>query len=320
MRMYYLLSGLYVKSEIDLQLDCLRLERSQIRQVDLSFLCAKDGQVNTPEDAELIAELAVGEDKYIYRTFKTWRGIFIRFITGDCLLLNWELDEIVCIPRLGSELEDLRDFLLSFGLTLVLQLKNIPILHGSAVALQGDALAFLGFPGYGKTTLAHYFCERGYGFLADDTVIMEGTTEEIKVKPALPLTKLCEDTVGFFGLDRKNLSSANNMATKKRFLLNDAWEIATGKACTLRALFLLQPPQEGQRQVFLEPIDSRRALLELAIHTMLYRIIEKTRMRHRIPFYGELLKKCSLYRLSIPRDFTYLPQAFQKIEEVVPRI
>ena len=52
---------------------------------------------------------------------------------------------------------------------LLMQRKILP-LHGSAIAIDGKAYAFVGDSGAGKSTLASAFLSKGYKLLSDDVI------------------------------------------------------------------------------------------------------------------------------------------------------
>jgi Serine kinase of the HPr protein, regulates carbohydrate metabolism len=59
-------------------------------------------------------------------------------------------------------------YLTGSALGFVLRLRGIACLHGSAVAIAGDAVAVLGPSGSGKSTTAAAFARSGYAVLSDD--------------------------------------------------------------------------------------------------------------------------------------------------------
>lgn len=60
------------------------------------------------------------------------------------------------------------------------------VLHGSGVRVNGRALCFLGGKGAGKSTVAAALYTQGYGLVADDLIVLEGTD----VWPGFPRLKL----------------------------------------------------------------------------------------------------------------------------------
>ena len=87
-------------------------------------------------------------------------------------------EEITVFPK-GMDMEsqaarvDLSGWLLGSVLGLAMCLRGYPVLHGSVVAIGGQAVAFLGVSGAGKSTLAAAFVAAGHGMMADDHLVVE---------------------------------------------------------------------------------------------------------------------------------------------------
>lgn len=73
----------------------------------------------------------------------------------------------------GAEERLLRLYLLGPVLAVLLHQRGQLVLHSSAVAMNGGAVAFLGGQGLGKSTLAAALHARGYGILVDDVLALE---------------------------------------------------------------------------------------------------------------------------------------------------
>ena len=99
--------------------------------------------------------------------------------------------EIIVDPISGVEESLIRLPLLGMVLAAVLQQRGLLVLHASAVAFNGDAVAFLGASGWGKSTLAATLYARGHPLVADDLVAVDlGGRENPIVLPGFPQLKL----------------------------------------------------------------------------------------------------------------------------------
>src|SRR5207237_1442435 len=78
--------------------------------------------------------------------------------------------EITVEPAPGVEARALRLFLLGPALALLLSQRGLLVLHASAVAVEGRAIAFLGESGQGKSTTAAAFLAHGHTVVADDVL------------------------------------------------------------------------------------------------------------------------------------------------------
>ena len=99
--------------------------------------------------------------------------------------------EIIVDAISGVEESLIRLPLLGMVLAAVLQQRGLLVLHASAVAFNGDAVAFLGGSGWGKSTLAATLYARGHPLVADDLVAVDvGGRENPIVLPGFPQLKL----------------------------------------------------------------------------------------------------------------------------------
>jgi hypothetical protein len=83
--------------------------------------------------------------------------------------------------------------LLGAVLAILLHQRGFLVLHGSAVAIAGQGVIFLGHKGAGKSTMAAALFARGHSFIADDVVAVDCTSEGgPELMPGYPQMKLSE--------------------------------------------------------------------------------------------------------------------------------
>jgi hypothetical protein len=92
-------------------------------------------------------------------------------------------------------IEDASTYLLGPVLGLLLRLRGVTCLHASAVAIRGNAIAFVGNAGAGKSTTAAGMGCRGYAVLSDDIVALSEVNETFRVMPAYPYLSLWPESV-----------------------------------------------------------------------------------------------------------------------------
>lgn len=102
----------------------------------------------------------------------------------------------------GSTFEDMATYLLGPVLGFILRLHGVVCLHASAVAFHHRALAFLSPSGFGKSSAAAVFAQRGFPVLSDDIVAISDQGDRFQVKPAYPRLQLWPTSVKtLFGRD-----------------------------------------------------------------------------------------------------------------------
>jgi hypothetical protein len=104
--------------------------------------------------------------------------------------------EMVVQPAEGVTEEVLRTGILGPGLATLLQQLGFLVLHGSAVVIAGKAVAFVGWKGQGKSTLAAALFARGITLLTDDLLALSTTDgSQVLAEPGFPQFKLWPDSV-----------------------------------------------------------------------------------------------------------------------------
>jgi hypothetical protein len=114
--------------------------------------------------------------------------------------------EITFDARPGATSGLMRLYLLGPVLGLLLHQRGLFVLHASAVALDGSAVAFLGHSGRGKSTTAAALHARGGAVLADDALAVDlaapgGPT----ALPGFPQLKLLPDALAALGENPEDL-------------------------------------------------------------------------------------------------------------------
>jgi hypothetical protein len=106
---------------------------------------------------------------------------------------------VTVVPERGTDTDVLLDAYLGVALPFVLQAGTAyELVHGSAVRTPGGVIAFSGFTGVGKTTVAHGLAARGHELWADDAVAMRVDRNGAPSSLALPfVANLRPETQGF---------------------------------------------------------------------------------------------------------------------------
>ncbi|MGG3943996.1 aldolase [Peribacillus psychrosaccharolyticus] len=111
-------------------------------------------------------------------------------------------NEILVSPLNNSDEDYHRLYILGTCMGAILMQRKILPLHGSAIAIDGKAYAFVGDSGAGKSTLASAFLNRGYQLLSDDVIPVTISAENIPiVTPAYPQQKLWMESLNQFGME-----------------------------------------------------------------------------------------------------------------------
>ena len=103
-------------------------------------------------------------------------------------------------------------------LPLALSRQGKLVLHGSAVDIAGQGVAFLGESGRGKSTLAASFATEGTRFLTDDGLLLEWVDGRCMIIPSHPSIRLWEDSQEALVNSSAEMAPAVSFTSKARFL------------------------------------------------------------------------------------------------------
>jgi hypothetical protein len=108
--------------------------------------------------------------------------------------------EIIVDAAPDAEDRVLRLSILGPALGLLLHQRGLLVLHGSVVASGGEAIAFLGMNGWGKSTIAAALHAKGYDLVADDVAAIAVEQEGGPfVLPGFPQVKLWPEAATLLG-------------------------------------------------------------------------------------------------------------------------
>jgi hypothetical protein len=148
-----------------------RLERVARREVDRRWREARPRILLERRLADASVGLSVQCDDDV--GFRVWAP------RHGCYLVSPDGRHVACAPPAGPAWRWER-LVLAQVLPLAAVLRGFDVLHASAVALGGQAVAFLGASGTGKTTLASRIVARGAPLVTDDVLAIEVTGDGVR--------------------------------------------------------------------------------------------------------------------------------------------
>jgi hypothetical protein len=239
-------------------------------------------------------------------------------VTADDGYLSWKEvgifhirkgNEIVINPALGAAESVLRLFVLGPALALLLHQRGRLVLHASAVSIDGEAVAFLGGQGWGKSTTAGALYARGHAIVADDVVALN--TDEASgrmVYPGFPQLKLWPEVAATLGDEPEKLPRLHPLHEKR------AYSAARGfstKPLALRCLYVLAEGAGAQ----VEDLEPQAAFLELVRHTYTARVLDIHRAPSHFLQCANLAAKVPIRRLKSQRSLAALPGLATLVEK-----
>ncbi len=227
------------------------------------------------------------EEVYLF-----WQRIGMFLVRGE--------REIIIDPAAGVEERVLRLFTLGTTLAMLLhQRGQVVVLHASTAAISGQAVAFAGAAGTGKSITVAALHERGHNLLADDILAVDVRSGNPVALPGFPHLKLWPDAVTSLGRIPEALPRLRPELEKRGYRITTRFARAP---VPLKCIYVLNQGPEPK----IEPLCSRDALIELMPHW------------YGARFGVELLQavnKTTVCRLERPDRLSSLPDVLRLVEE-----
>jgi hypothetical protein len=107
------------------------------------------------------------------------------------------------------------------ALPMAAALNGLEILHASGVVIDGNAIAFVGHSGAGKTSLAIHLVDQGASLLADDVVALSPIGGKVHAHPGVRFANIAEEQIDDIADDRRaRLGRVVGRSEKLHILVN----------------------------------------------------------------------------------------------------
>ena len=211
--------------------------------------------------------------------------------------------------------DDITALLIGAGLATALHLRGVPVLHASAVVVDGKAILVAGPAGAGKSTLTATLVGKGMPLLAEDLAVLAFGETIIAVQAGYPRLRLCPDATLVAGQAAPDLPRVFNalVPDDKRWV--EAAALAGGFCATpapLGGIYLLAPRRPDQKVLAIEPLPPHRAGLALLDHLYGARWL-------RIPP-AKALEWCARIAGRTPVRLLHAPPGLERVSETAEAI
>lgn len=192
-----------------------RLAPGGRRPPDLSFRCTRDPLPEGARDADLLYASPLTDDagqSLLEVRARRDHHLFSFLGVADYLLHR---DRIVAHLRDTAPDWEVEVHFLGIVLAFWLELRGRPVLHASAVTVDGRAVAFLASRQGGKTGLAASFLEAGEALLTDDRLPLAERDGRVFALPGYPQMRMWPDLAARFSLEPEGLERVHPRGTKR---------------------------------------------------------------------------------------------------------
>jgi hypothetical protein len=211
------------------------------------------------------------------------------------------------LPEIDARL--VRLAILGPCMAALLQQRGFLPLHGSAVRIDDEVVAFLGASGAGKSTMAAAFHLRGVPVLTDDIVAVQLRNGRVRAAAGFPQLKLWPDAVAALGGDPEALLCSEPDRDKRIYPVDG--ERFAHELLPLRCLYVLAESDDG---VSIERLPPAEGFLELVSQS--YGIGWMHEISGRADFLSraEIARRVPIRRLRRPSALHLLPEVVAAVE------
>lgn len=291
---FYRAFGVDIASEIEIP----QFTNAQIRQNQFSDVSIVFGAVKNllPERRETDRATQIGDQEILF----FWEKIGAFLVRGG--------SEII-VER-DAEAEDalVRLPLVGIALAALLHQRGMLVLHASAVAINDQAVVFVGGKGKGKSTTAAALYERGHKMISDDiAAIRVAADNSLRVAPGFPNFKLAPETAATIFGDDPRLLPAVCSGVEKRY--RSAANNFLQKDAPLAAVYALEDGETPEMQ----RLKPQEAVTTLIAHTYLARYGKQLlQNRHAI----ENLRLCAKVAVQVPVRRLERPRSLEQLADL----
>jgi hypothetical protein len=247
-----------------------------------------------------------------------------RLPEGDLVRFSEVADFLVLDDRIVAFLLDaeyrfmVEIHLLGVVLSYWFERRRIPMLHAAAVAVSGNAVAFLATNRGGKSSLALSLMRRGHPLLADDLVGLTTDETGVGVRPGFPSMRMWPDLASeILGEAWEAMPLAHPAYDKRRVPVGPGgFGQFLDRPCPLTRVYLPErrDPEKHGLHVTIEAMPAAQAIFELLRGSFLPRLTQASGLAAgRMKVFGDLAGRVPVRRLVYPSGFEHLARVSQRI-------
>jgi hypothetical protein len=166
--------------------------------------------------------------------------------------------------------------LLGLAMAFWLERRGSSTLHGSAVSLGGEGVAFVATGGTGKSSLAAFLAANGDPLITEDLLALSWRDGAAFAEPAVAQLRLWPEVAAQYSENWAALLQPHPRFSKRKLLVGqDGIGSLATKPVPLRRIYVLQRTERPDYEPTVIPLSGGDGLAELLTHSYLPEIAEK---------------------------------------------
>jgi hypothetical protein len=207
---------------------------------------------------------------------------------------------------------DLDSYLVGPAMGFIMRLKGIICLHSSAVEIDGQAIALLGFSTSGKSTTAAGLAAYGAKILADDITVLIPQNGQYMIQPGYSKVRLRPLAADFLTERPEDLPIVYTGRDSRYVALTENDNFLP-KALPLSAIYVLGDFSDEYKIPSIEPINSQDKLITLLANTYGMYVVRDKLRANEFKVLAGIAKTIPINKLRYAHDISTLPVQCQLI-------
>lgn len=231
---------------------------------------------------------------------------------SDCFELSYSDGTLFVVDQTGQRVwgtfeppltpQDLATYFLGPVMGFLLRQRHVTCLHASAVEFYGQAVAFSGDAGFGKSTTAAALALRGIPVLSEDIAPLEDAEGKFHAMPGYPRVCLWPDSVEKLLGSTEALPALTPMWDKRYLPLDGVRGKFAGKKLPLGLVYLFAARSAEDSAPRIEEMRPRIALLDLVQNTYMNWLLDRERRAAEFDVLARLVKQVPVRRIVAHKD------------------
>ena len=222
--------------------------------------------------------------------------------------------EIIVDAEPDVDPQELRLYILGVGLGVLLLQGSHWVFHASVMEIAGEAVAFIGESGWGKSTMAASLYKLGHRLVADDLLLLHLTPETPFIIPGFPQIKLWLETAVALDYSPKTLHQLAPNYEKFALRISDRFVTSP---LPLKRIYLLDRGETLQSRI----ISPKEAMFELMPHWYGARfgpeLLEASGIGSHFEQCATVANNIEVFRLECPDNLAAVTEIAKFVEEDV---
>ena len=243
-------------------------------------------------------------------------GFLLQYADGTAFVVDRAGEHVWLRWPAPWTLDDAATYLVGPVLAFVLRRRGVTCLHASAVALGERAVALVGPPGAGKSTLAAVFSRCGHATLADDVVALRRCGDTFLVQPGPTRIRLWPESVAALYGSPDALPRLTP-TWDKRFVDLVTHGGYGPRPLPLAAVYLLTDRDRAAALPCVERLSSVESVMALVANTSTNYLLDDALRAQEFAFLGDLVSAVPVRRLVSDDDPAVVPALCAMVAEDV---